>query len=140
MDESAVASHFSNRINGRVATRTRTYETGRQNASIPFEPELHLLRSIKKKLNSKKESHHSFYNLSPVWELKNKTQTAELSPFIYSYVYISGPASSVGIATGNGLDGQGNESRWGRDFPHPSRPALGPTQPTVQWVPVLSRR
>ena len=30
--------------------------------------------------------------------------------------------SSVGIATLYGLD----ESRWGRDFPHPSRPALGP--------------
>jgi hypothetical protein len=27
-----------------------------------------------------------------------------------------GPSSSVGIATGYGLDGQGIESRWGRDF------------------------
>ena len=39
----------------------------------------------------------------------------------------------VGIATRNGLEGPGIESRWGRDFPHLSRPA------PVQWVPGLSR-
>ena len=33
--------------------------------------------------------------------------------------------SSVGIATRYGLDGPVIEWRWGRDFPHPSRPALG---------------
>jgi hypothetical protein len=43
--------------------------------------------------------------------------------------------SSVSIATRYGLDGPGIESRWGRDFPYKSRPALWPTQPPIQWVP-----
>jgi hypothetical protein len=50
-----------------------------------------------------------------------------------------GPGSSVGIVTDYGLDGPGIEYRLGRDFSHTSRPALGPNQPPVQWVPGLSR-
>ena len=50
-----------------------------------------------------------------------------------------GRDSSVVIATRYGIDGPGIESRWRRDFPHLSRPALWPTQPPAQWVPVLSR-
>jgi hypothetical protein len=50
---------------------------------------------------------------------------------IYIYIYIYGPGSVVDIATGYGLDGPGIESRWGRDFPHLYRPALGPTQSPV---------
>ena len=58
---------------------------------------------------------------------------------IISYNNTCGSGSSVGIVTGYGLEGPGIESRWGRDFPHLSRPALGLTQPPVQWVPGLSR-
>ena len=45
------------------------------------------------------------------------------------HVYESRPGSVVGTANGYGLDGLGIESRWGRDFPHLSRPALGFIQP-----------
>jgi len=50
-----------------------------------------------------------------------------------------GRDSSVGIGTRYGMDGPGIESRWRRDFPHPSRPALGPTKSTIQLVPGVKR-
>jgi len=43
------------------------------------------------------------------------------------YVRSEGRDRTVSIATRYGLDGPGIESRLGQDFPHPSRPALGPT-------------
>jgi hypothetical protein len=52
---------------------------------------------------------------------------------------VVGRDSSVGIATRYGLDGPAIESRWGRVFSHPSRPALRPTQLPIQWVTGLCR-
>ena len=49
-----------------------------------------------------------------------------------------GPGSSVGTAIDYGLDGPGSNPGEDEIF-RPSRPALGPTQPPIQWVPGLSR-
>ena len=72
---------------------------------------------------------------------RSEPSTFEFIRFVScgSSVPTSGPGSSVSIASDYRLDGPGIESRWERDFPHLSRPALGPNQPPVQWVPVLSR-
>jgi hypothetical protein len=43
-----------------------------------------------------------------------------------------GRDNSIGIATRYGLDGPEIESRWRRDFSHPSRTSLGPTKPPIQ--------
>jgi hypothetical protein len=47
---------------------------------------------------------------------------------------ISGRDVGVSIVTRYGLGGQGIESRWRQDLPHPTRTAMGPTQPLIQWV------
>jgi hypothetical protein len=53
----------------------------------------------------------------------------EILPYVMQSVPFSSslvrfhPGSVVGIATAYGLGGPGIESRWGRDFPHLSRPS-----------------
>jgi hypothetical protein len=47
--------------------------------------------------------------------------------------------SSPGIEIGYWLDGPGIKFQWGQEFLYPTRPALGPTQPPIQWVPSLSQ-
>jgi hypothetical protein len=66
-----------------------------------------------------------------------KSEKGILSEIYIKIILFMGRDSSVGIATHYGLDGPGIESRWGRYLTHSSRPALGPTQPPIQWVPGL---
>jgi hypothetical protein len=72
------------------------------------------------------------------FRLGGVTNTGEVRIMNSRVLRSCGPGSVVGIATGYELDGPEIESRWGRDFPHLSRPALGTTQPPGQWVPGLS--
>jgi hypothetical protein len=48
-----------------------------------------------------------------------------------------GRDSATGTATHYGMGGQGIETQWGQDFPHPTRPALESTQLSIKWVPGL---
>jgi len=66
-------------------------------------------------------------------------ETGEHTTFPHDMSWRMGQNSSVGIVTRYWLGGPGIESQWGRDFSHPSGPALRLTQSPIQWMPGLSR-
>ena len=68
----------------------------------------------------------------------NLTYEVVLDSFHCLCIKLVGRDSAVGIATRYWLDGPGIESRWGRKFPYPSRPAMESTQPPIQWYRAFS--
>jgi hypothetical protein len=78
------------------------------------------------------------FSVSQTTKIHRPTQHFNVTKYC-AVCFSCGPGSVVSTATTYGLDGPGIESRWGRNFPHPSRPALGPTQPPIQWVPRVKR-
>jgi hypothetical protein len=97
-------------------------------------------RSRPSSTNIKNEWGYTLLLYMPSWFGQSQLFLFCLHPICCALIFcIMDRASSVGIATRYGLDGSRIQSRWGRDIPHPSSPALGPTQPPIQWVPGLSR-
>jgi len=69
--------------------------------------------------------------MSSVQETKCSPKKPTKKILVFCMLWGMAQDSAVSIAIGYRLDGPGIESQWGRNYLHPSRPALGPTQPPI---------
>jgi len=85
--------------------------------------EKHVFKDLLRQVSSNPTQPRSAYKISSQ-KIPGSTPGVTINLPLYLY---SEPGSVVSTATGYGLDGPGIEPRWGQDFPHLSRPALGHT-------------
>jgi hypothetical protein len=77
-----------------------------------------------------------YCHCSPYKFMADKMLGTRLSPntSVFLCQYYSFHATYIYFCV---IQAMGIESRWGRDFPHPCRPVLGPIQPPVKCIPGL---
>jgi hypothetical protein len=124
----AVVSFIRYPINGKLGEPQ--IRQGRKSSFTPVENQTTIPRS-----SSPKPSHYTDWALVALPGKEQKFFYFKVSkhpPFQWAPAAFRwkrrtrcGPGTVVGVATGYGLDGPGNESRWGRDFPHLSIPDTG---------------
>ena len=117
-------------LSGNVLGRLRFTQ-----ASCKGAPTLHICKILSKtilKINHAKFMEIKVFSTGSHTSPAGDRENNRISILTLVRNLVVGRDSSVGIATRYGLDGPGIESRWGRDFLHPSRPALRPTQTPVQ--------
>jgi hypothetical protein len=72
-------------------------------------------------------------SMTKIRRKKNPKIQTDRHTHTHSYIILNA-FPWAGVTTRYELDDPGIESRWGKDYHHPSKQALGPTQPPVQRV------